>query len=209
MTQRTRDGTSTPVYRSLYRNEYMKLNKRTTRLLSIECAQCGSCCGEPMIELTHHDLHRLVDNVNLPAEKLVKLYDNSELNPGEDNDWIYLSYGRRKMGLRKKRNGECIFLSERRQCAAYEARPIACRSFPVDVMLDENNKFIDLELSDIIKTKFIRCKHTHGKPRSFNKFRQIARQAQSETVSYWETLKRWNGLQDKGAKSDFLKFLKL
>lgn len=187
----------------------MKTNKRITRLLSIRCSQCGTCCCEPMIEITHHDLYRLVTHVNILAGNLIKLYNGSELNPGDNNDWIYLSYGRRKMGLRKKRNGECIFLSENRQCAAYEARPISCRIFPADVMLDEDYEFVDLELSDIIKKKFVKCKRTYGKARPFNKFRLMAEQAQSETVSYWETLERWNSLPEKGAKSDFLNFLEL
>ncbi len=145
----------------------------------------------------------------MPADKLIKLYDSSELNPGEDRDWIYLSYGRRKMGLRKKRNGECLFLSADKQCTAYEARPISCRVFPVDVMLDEDNEFVDMELSDIIKQKFVKCKRKNGKPSKLSQFRLMAEQAQCETVSYWETIKNWNDLQETGAKSDFLKFLEL
>lgn len=188
----------------------MNTTKRITKLLSRECAQCGSCCCDPIIELTHHDLHRLVKGVRVPAENLIKLYDSSELNPdGEDNDWIHLSYGKRKLGLRKKRNGECIFLSENRQCTAYEARPLSCRIFPIDVILDENHAFFDLELSEIIRNKVVHCKSSYGRPTPLNKFRPVANQAQAETVSYWEKLKQWNNLPATGKKSEFLEFLGL
>jgi len=187
----------------------LKTNK-INKLLSRTCAQCGSCCCEPIIELTHHDLRRLVNGVKIPAENLIKLYDSSELNPdGEDNDWIKLSYGKRKLGLRKKRNGECIFLSESRQCIAYEARPLSCRIFPIDVILDENYAFIDLELSDIIKSKFVSCKSSYGRAKSLNIFIPLADQAQTETVSYWKKLKQWNNLSTTGRKQEFIEFLGL
>ncbi len=188
----------------------MRKTKKITKLLSGKCGQCGSCCCDPIIELTHHDLKRLVNHTKMPAESLMKLYDSSELNPdGEDNDWIYLSYGRRKLGLRKKRNGECIFLSDRKQCSAYEARPLSCRIFPIDVILDEDYKFLDLELSEIITNKHIKCRRSSGLPASLKKFLPFAHQAQAETVSFWDTLNQWNTQSSGGKKNDFLKFLGL
>ena len=188
----------------------MRKTNKITKLLSSKCGQCGTCCCDPIIELTHHDLKRLVHHTKIPAESLIKLYDSSELNPdGEDNDWIHFSYGKRKLGLRKKRNGECIFLSERKQCNAYEGRPLSCRIFPVDVILDENYKFNDLELSEIISGKIIKCRRSSGRPMLLKHFLPLANQAQAETVSFWDTLNQWNTQTSGGRKNDFLKFLGL
>jgi Fe-S-cluster containining protein len=188
----------------------MRETNKITKLLSGKCGQCGICCCDPIIELTHHDLKRLVQHTKIPAESLIKLYDSSELNPdGEDNDWINLSYGKRKLGLRKKRNGECIFLSDKKQCTAYAARPLSCRIFPIDVILDESYEFTDLELSEIIRKKIIKCRRSSGRSVSLKKFLPLAHQAQAETVSFWDTLNKWNTRTSSGKKNDFLKFLRL
>ncbi|MEN8262485.1 MAG: YkgJ family cysteine cluster protein [Nitrospirota bacterium] len=184
-----------------------KTNK-ISDLLKIRCAQCGECCCDPMIELTHHDLRRLVKHTGLPAEKLSAFYSNSILNSDIDDDgWVKLSYGKRKMGLRKKQDGTCMFLSKKRQCKAYEARPISCRVFPIDVILDDDNEIIDLELSDVVLEKFIDCKHYRGKAVSHKKFMLNATLSRDETASYWKKLKRWNDHPETGRKTDFLKFM--
>ena len=163
-----------------------------------------------MIELTHHDLHRLLEQTGMPADRLVTLYSNTELNDDMDDDgWIKLSYGKRKMGLRKKRDGTCMFLSHKHQCDAYEARPIACRLFPIDVVLGDDNAIIDLELSDVVVEKFVNCKHFYGKTGSHSRLLNSASQSRNETDSYWKKLIRWNKLPAKGRKGDFLDFIRL
>ena len=161
-----------------------------------------------MIEVTHHDLRRLVKHTGMSAGRLVKLYSNTELNSDIDDDgWITLSYGKRKIGLRKKQDGTCMFLSKERHCNAYEARPISCRIFPVDIILDDDNKIIDLELSDVIREKFIKCKYSYGKAGSHKKFLLTANQSKNETESYWKRLNQWNNLREKGSKDSFLSFI--
>jgi Fe-S-cluster containining protein len=163
-----------------------------------------------MIELTHHDLHRLLEHTGLPADRLVTLYSNTELNDDMDDDgWIKLSYGKRKMGLRKKRDGTCMFLSRQLQCNAYEARPISCRIFPIDVVLDDDNAIIDLELSDVVREKFIKCKHFYSKTGSNSRLLHSASQSRDETESYWKKLIQWNELPANGRKGDFLDFIRL
>jgi Fe-S-cluster containining protein len=160
-----------------------------------------------MIEITQHDLQRLVSHLNTSADSLVKFYTRAELPDDDSDDWISFSYGRRKMGLRKKRNGDCIFLSEKRRCTAYEARPVSCRIFPVDVILNEDYKVIDLELSDVVQKKFVKCEFYYGEPVPFRKFQRTARQARTETESYCKKIAEWNDFPEKGKKHDFLNFL--
>ncbi len=193
-----------------YHKEILPIRKtnKISDLLKIRCAQCGQCCCDPVIEMTHHDLRRLVKHTGLPAEKLSAFYSNSILESDIDDDgWVKLSYGKRKMGLRKKQDGACMFLSKERQCIAYEARPISCRVFPIDVILDEDNKIIDLELSDVVVEKFIDCKHYRGKAASHKKFMLNANMSQDETASYWKKVEKWNKHPEIGRKTDFLKFM--
>ena len=125
----------------------------------------------------------------------------------DTEDWINLSYGKRQLGLRKKKDGSCIFLSEDKRCTAYEARPMACRVFPIDVYLDEDNKATDFELSDVVRDKFIKCKHYYGKPNSFSAFKQKADQSGKETALFCRKIKQWNRKDSHGGKDDFLNFL--
>ena len=185
----------------------IKKSRKIAKLMRIQCAQCGSCCCDPVIEVTHHDLRRLVKHLGVPADRLIRLYSPSDFNDNDDSDWIALSYGKRKLGLKKKSDGTCIFLSENRQCIAYEARPVSCRVFPVDVVLSEKNELIDLDLSDVVRDKFIRCRHTAGRPVRFEGFMRKAQKSRNESVSYWKKIERWNKLRGKGGKNDFLEFL--
>ncbi len=187
----------------------IKNNKRISKLLKSTCAQCGSCCTDPIIEVTHHDLRRLVDHLKIPADTLIKLYRVSDFNEVDENDLIELSYGKRKIALRKNQDGTCIFLTKNKTCSAYKARPLSCRTFPIDVLLDEDNDIIDLELSDVIRDKFIRCKRHQGKGASFKDFITLSHKTRDETASYWRKVKRWNRKTERGGKSDFLNFLKL
>ncbi len=93
-------------------------------------------------------------------------------------------------------------------CTVYEARPMSCRIFPVDILLDEDNRVVDFELSDIVRKKFINCNHSYGKAISFKNFRRTAQQARDESEAYWEKVRRWNEISPNGrCKSDFLEFL--
>jgi Fe-S-cluster containining protein len=166
----------------------IKSNKRISKLLKIRCSQCGTCCTEPIIEVTHHDLKRLVKHTGKSADKLIKLYTRSDFVEVDESDMISMSYGSRKIALRKKSDGACIFLSDKKQCSAYEGRPMSCRIFPIDVILDEDNNVTDLELSDVIQDKFIKCKHHYGKPVSFKNFILMAEQCGTEKVKKAERL---------------------
>ncbi len=175
--------------------------------MKLECRQCGSCCRDPLIELTDNDLHRLVKHTGIMADKLVILYSNTELISDEEHDWVKLSYGKRLIGLSKKRNGDCMFLTSENTCTAYEARPMSCRLFPINVAFSDDNKLTDLELSDVIRDKFINCKRKYGKGRSFNTFVSTASKAQKEYEDYCNKIEKWNESGKNGNKKAYLKFL--
>lgn len=186
----------------------IRKNKKISKMLKMNCAQCGSCCCDPVIELTDSDIKRLVKHTGLPTDRLIRLYAKSDFTTVNDTeDWINLSYGKRQIGLRKKKDGSCLFLSDDRKCEAYEARPMACRVFPIDVYLDEDSKASDFELSDVVRDKFIKCRQYSGKPNSFTQFRLKADQSGKETASFCRKIRQWNRKSEPGGKDDFLDFL--
>ena len=185
----------------------MQKTKKVTQLLKSQCGQCGSCCREPFIELTHVDIQRLVRHTGISVDELVKLYASSDVDADEEHDWVNLSYGKRSIGLSKKRNGDCMFLSDDSRCNAYEARPMSCRLFPVNVEFDEDDKILKMELSNIITDKFVNCKRSSGKGRTYKDFISTATDAVKEYEAYCKKVDKWNDSSKKGKKKEYLDFL--
>ncbi len=187
----------------------MKKTKKILKLLKSECGQCSSCCRNIIVDVTSPDIERLLKHTRLPADKLVRLYSSSDIDSREENDWIKLSYGKRSIGLNKKRNGDCIFLSNDKMCMVYDARPMTCRIFPLTRILDEKDYMVNLEISDVITDKTIKCKRSKGNSRSYKSFMATAELARKEYAVFKQHLSEWNSLPDKGMKNDFLDFLRL
>lgn len=185
----------------------MKKTRRLSKLLKSDCGQCSSCCRNLQVDITDVDIERLLKHTGITADRLVKLYSREETEDKEDSDWIGLSYGKRAMQLNKRRNGDCIFLADDKSCKAYEARPMTCRIFPVCVVYDDKDKIVDLEVSEVITDKTIKCKRTRGNGHSYELFMSTARQSQKEHESFLRKLDEWNDLPFKGVKKDFLNYL--
>ncbi len=191
--------------------ENMKKSKRVLKLLKFDCGQCSSCCRNIIVDVTGPDIERLAEYTGMPADKLVRLYSNEEIDDRKEDkeasDWIKLSYGKRTIGLNKKRNGDCIFLLNDKTCEAYDARPMTCRVFPVTRVIDDKDEVVDLEVSDVITDNTIKCKRIKGNGRSYESFMALARLASDEEETYSKKVKEWNRSIDKGVKNDFLNFL--
>jgi len=195
----------------MYKEFQIKPNRRISKLMRVQCTQCGACCRKPVVEVTHYDVLRLSKFTSIPPPRIIKFYRPDEIEEdGEDrSEWIRLSYGMRFMGLRK-RNGRCIFLSKEKKCTVYPVRPLTCRIFPLSVVIDEEKGCVDgLDLSDIVIDRFIRCRHRYGEERPLKEFIRDAVQAMRETNSYSKKIKKWNTMPQKGNSSAFLQFLGL
>jgi Fe-S-cluster containining protein len=160
-----------------------------------------------MVEITDADIRRLVDYTGVQAETLVKLYSDAEIESEEESDWIKLSYGKRTLGLRKRRNGDCVFLARDKTCMAYEARPMTCRIFPVCLVYDDDYAIVDAEISDVIRDRTIACRRARGRGRSYSSFMSTAKQSQKEYKNFRRKVDEWNNSPGRGLKNDFLSFL--
>jgi len=112
------------------------------------CARCAGCCTGTVVPLNGADLRRLVRKTGLAADRIVRLYDSSEVEFESDSPlWIRMRYGARVLGLRAQRDMRCMFLDEHGLCSVYDARPATCRTFPFMVELDDDGSLAENEMT--------------------------------------------------------------
>lgn len=85
--------------------------------LRFRCTGCGRCCtgGPGYVWVTEQEIETMAAQMNLPL------------------DLFYRRYIRRvgqRFSLIERKNGDCIFLRNGKECELYTARPEQCRTFP-------------------------------------------------------------------------------
>ena len=96
------------------------------RLPAFECRRCAKCCrgafGDNTVTVFPGEIRQIMAATGLDW------LDVAEPEEEGDED----EHGNRQAfewALRKKRDGDCIFMESGR-CAIYEARPFICRTYP-------------------------------------------------------------------------------
>jgi len=98
--------------------------------LGFHCSQCGKCCRDLRVALTHRDLARLRRSFGRDARGFVDwLAPDAVDMTSEPSSFVELSVGRRLMVLAHA-DGACRFLGSDNRCSAYTSRPEDCRTFP-------------------------------------------------------------------------------
>lgn len=104
----------------------MSPNEVAKGLPAFRCARCAKCCrasfGDNTVTVFPGEIRVIMAATDREWLDVVQ--------PEEDGDED--EYGNRQAfewALRKKQNGDCIFLEEGR-CTIYEARPFICRTYP-------------------------------------------------------------------------------
>lgn len=95
--------------------------------LYFHCNQCGDCCREMRIPLSHEDLlaiHR--HHPDLPLSDWLQFYPVETTHP--DALWLEQQPG---ILLLRQRQGACTFL-QNNQCGVYAYRPRVCRIWPFE-----------------------------------------------------------------------------
>ena len=66
--------------------------------------------------MTHEEIERLAELLELPLDEFARRY---------------LRRVRKRIGLREKKNGDCVFFERPSgRCAVYTVRPTQCRTYP-------------------------------------------------------------------------------
>lgn len=88
-----------------------------------ECAMCGRCCAsQDLVQVTSYELFRLADFLGMKPAAFFGRYCEltaTNLNPAPH---LYI----------KTAGGACPFLKDRK-CSVHEARPYACKAYPMRV----------------------------------------------------------------------------
>ncbi len=88
-----------------------------------ECAMCGRCCAsQDLVGLTAYELYRLAGYLSLEPADFFNRYCVLTATSMDPSRRLYI----------KTSGGACPFL-EGNKCGVYEARPYACRAYPMRV----------------------------------------------------------------------------
>jgi len=178
------------------------------KFLKFRCTDCGNCCTDTIVPVTHLDVKRLILGTGLKAGQIVEFYKSSEFaDEGEGLQFPVLDIGPRVMGLKKRfdegeKREACKFYLDQR-CTVYEHRPVTCRVWPFSLSFDETGKRLTrMAINDALPCPF----ELDGS----NDPKQLAENWNwdDHQDEEWEaSVKRWNETSPGGDTAAFLKFL--
>lgn len=158
------------------------------RALYFHCNQCGACCRDFLIPLSHKDVQRLLAAYpEQPPEALFLL------RPADPSDVEALLFGGEWFHLLLQRGEDaCLFLLEDGRCGTYESRPRACRTFPFDL---DKLGFLQI-LPDAEPVYQARCDREKPQHRvsghEIKLARQQSRLGAAEFTRYRDLVEKWN-----------------
>lgn len=85
--------------------------------LSFTCTRCGACCtgDEGFVWVNEEEIDRLAERLGLNTTQFAQQY---------------LRRVGRRLSLREREDGACVFWSATSGCTVYQDRPRQCRSWP-------------------------------------------------------------------------------
>ena len=114
--------------------------------LLFACNQCGDCCREMRIPLSHEDLLAIRQrHPELPLQEWLQFYPVESTHP--DALWLEQKPG---ILLLRQRQGACTFLQDNR-CGVYAYRPRVCRIWPFEHVPGERALRIAPQHSMLVK----------------------------------------------------------
>ncbi len=163
-------------------------------LLNFQCSGCTTCC-KLYVPVTDADVRRLMDATNQPARRIVTFVGTDEIiDQNDDLFWVRVGRkGRKTMVLRQKRDA-CQFLEDGR-CSVYEFRPGACREYPLDVTVDDDEKeLLGLDISSACE-----CSHTLDGEMCPDRIVHLYRWTQRECDEFDKRVDHWNDTTRKAS----------
>lgn len=110
------------------------------------CNQCGDCCKDMDVPLSHTDIKRLSQaNTGYEYEMFITLHSSDKANP--DSVLLYDEYQELYL-TNKLSDNSCLFLKNN-TCSIYEFRPNSCRTWPFSKNL-KDKLFIDDVASKLV-----------------------------------------------------------
>ncbi|MBE82005.1 MAG: hypothetical protein CME21_05515 [Gemmatimonadetes bacterium] len=180
------------------------MGKEWEKYLNFRCTCCGNCCREPIVLITDADIRRIQKLTGQKSEKIATFYAQSEIEWGLDNPgWIKLDGEWRIMGLVRKEDG-CQYLQEDDLCGIYENRPVACRRYPFDVELGENNELTLLGINDSVE-----CPYELDSKYEKKQIEELVKWEDEEEQPYFKLVETWNKKKKSGGAAKFFDHIKV
>jgi Fe-S-cluster containining protein len=178
------------------------------KFLKFRCTDCGNCCTDTLVPVTHLDLLRMQKGLGLKAGEIVEFFKGSEFeDEGEGLQFVELDMGPRVMCLKKRfeekeERESCKFYRDQR-CSVYEHRPVTCRVWPFTLSLDKEGKRVKgLSINDSLPCPF----ELDGE----NDPAQLLKTWKwddDQDDAYEILVKRWNGESKGQTVAAFFKYL--
>jgi Fe-S-cluster containining protein len=168
-----------------------------TSLFGFRCTRCGNCCRDARVPLTDVDLMRLSAHTGSAPADLVEWLSADEIDmTGEPETQVRDRSGYRTLVLRHAR-GSCDFFDESAGCTAYDARPVACRTYPLDASFGRRGGVRRLRL---LPGASDACDFARDGRVDLRELRADTERQDRELASYAERVSRWNRMQARRAR---------
>ena len=180
-----------------------------------KCTQCGQCCSEYCIPVTHTDLFRVleflgkeitVDNISEIVEFIEP--DEEVLETYEDVPKILLSnYANDNLVMVFQGDDYCLFF-DGKGCSIYPVRPLVCRFFPFTYeFVNDDGDYSNPESKEIkfeLNPDTDYCKgKTQGDPFDFEKLKKEVYETTREDVKFEKVIGAWNASIIFGQRDDY------
>jgi Fe-S-cluster containining protein len=190
----------------------MKLKARAisgAKYLHFRCTDCGNCCTDTLVPLTHADVRRLRQGTGLPASAFLNFCKASEFaDRAEGLAFIELEQGPRVMVLKRQydlgqEREACYFFKDNR-CTVYEHRPITCRNWPFDLTMDSSGR----RLTRMAINKELPCPYElDGEPMKPSELIKTWKKDDAQDYRFMKVVDRWNDLFAGGTEAEFFAYL--
>lgn len=147
------------------------------------CNQCGECCREMDVPLSHIDIIRILESkTSLEPEMFITIHPSDKTSP--DAILLYGDYQELYLTTKMSDNS-CIFL-ENNVCSIYEFRPNSCRTWPFSKNI-KNQLFID-----DIASKLVEVSCDKKKFKDHKNIRENIEKGIEEVKAYRDIVMEWN-----------------
>jgi Fe-S-cluster containining protein len=180
------------------------------KYLKFRCTECGNCCSDTIVPVSHEDVARLMKGTGLKARDVCAFYKTEDFDDaGEGLQWINLDGGRRTLGLRKRFDKEndrdaCGFFKDNR-CSVYEHRPVTCRVWPFTLGFDATGK----RLTRLSINPALPCPYELDGKNTVPELLAHWRWDDRQDVAWEAKVVEWNRTHSVGTEEEFLAFVGL
>lgn len=189
-------------------NFFISNNKVQIVETNFNCQTCGNCCRTKLINITHNDVERILDNRNdLIARDFIDYLPINENMDEYNHGDKFLSDNHKNMVVLKKKSTkhECIFLDNQNKCSINEFKPLACKAWPFVVRESDNKLMWAIHEREFIKNH---CAHILTKNNNVDQIKNDIVVFKKDRSAFFETVYNWNSLDKSliNQKENFLDY---